>query len=184
MYGAFSRQAAVELRLLVQPRRPLDSLKGSGRPLQLVEEVPRLQEVAHAESNLLAVEGFDQEVVRAQKQSAVAGDVPVVRGQDYHWKKTQAGPSAAEAAEKLQAIRIRHVEIQKHNVRLELDEGQFGRLRVGDAAELVGGVGEVLLQQLDVGGLVVDDQDSLAHRRQSLNPPAPAIDRASRNSID
>ena len=66
------------------------------------------------------------------------------------------------------------MQVENDDVRLKLGEGLFRLARIGDAADLVDVVLEVRGHQVDVGLLVVDDQDL---RHQLLGEPAGNVNR-------
>jgi len=106
------------------------------------------------------VERLQQEVIGAEDESAVASHVTAVRGQHDHWKVAKAEAGATEAAENLETIWIRHVEVEQDEVRLILGEDSLHLARVGQSPNIVDMAGEVMTEQLDVDRIVVDDQHS------------------------
>ena len=132
-------------------------------------ELPSAEEVAHPQHNLLALEGLGQEVVRAEYERAVARHPTGVARQHDHWKEAQAFASAAQPTEDLEPIWLRHVQIEQDDVGLELDEDMLNLPRVAQPADLASGVLQIRLEQEDVGGVVIDDEDAAA---QDITPLA------------
>ncbi len=130
-----------------------------------------LEEVARPQANFLAVQGLDQKVVGAEKEGAVARDASIVGRQHDHGNKAAPLPTRPQAAKNLQSVGLGHVKVQQDKVRLEVGKGLLGRPGIGQANDLIGDVDQEMPEEVDVGRLIVYDQDSLAHRAQSLAQP-------------
>ena len=143
--------------------------KGSGGAFDLLEEVAGLEKVARPQPNFLPVEGLDQKVVGAEQKGTVTSDISIVGSEHDHRNKPAILSRGPKAPKNLESVGVGHVKVQNHQVGSELDEGLLGGLGIRQADDLIGDVDEELPEQLDIGRLIVDDEDPLAHRQQSLH---------------
>src|SRR5579859_33598 len=140
----------------------LKRLFGAG---ELHVELARVQQVAHPQHHLGPVERLGQEVVGPEPESAVAGQPAAVRAEHDHRQVAEADPGAAQPPQDLQAVRLRHVKVEQHEVGFESHELVLGQPRVVEGLDLeVRVLFEDGLEQLRVGGLVIHDEDACVHR--------------------
>ena len=147
----------------------LQSRKRSGGAFDLLEEVAGLEKVTSPQPDFLPIEGLDQKVVGAEQKGAVTSDISIVGREHDHGKKPATLSRGPKAPKDLESVGVGHVKVQNHQVGRELDEGLLGGLGIRQANDLIGDVDEELPEQLDIGRLIVDDEDPLAHRQQSLH---------------
>ena len=139
-----------------------------------------LQQVLDPQQHLDHVEGLGQEVAGAARQRALLcldRDV----GRDHEHREPAALEPGLQLREHLEPVRIGHVEVEDQQVRRLLRAHRHHVRGVHRALDR--GVAVVLehaLQQLDVGGLIVDDQDArvlellLLHRGPEFHRPTRA----------
>ena len=141
-------------------------------------EVARPQQVPGAEQHLDGVEWLGEEVVGALRQRALLRVATRVGGEHHDRHAAPLGPGR-ELLHHLEAVRRRHVEVEQHEVRVrrraETEDLRRGR---GRRQVRVPRLLEDLLEQQDVGRLVVDDQDPclleglVVHPRPGPSRPA------------
>src|SRR5665647_696677 len=83
-------------------------------------EESRFQNVADSKERFCRVEGFFQKVFRPEYQSFPLGCAGTVSRENQYREATWPGHPRLQLAKNFEAIRRRHVEIEKHEVRVEL----------------------------------------------------------------
>src|SRR5450759_1190609 len=142
-------------------------LQGAVGLVELDIETASPQQVADPKDHLLAVEWLGQKVIGTEEKGAVPGGPAGVSGQHYHREEAEALANAAQVSKDLETVRLWHVQVEQHDVRLELDEDALDLVRFGHALDRAGLFGEEPLQHLDVVDFVVDDQDPVPDDRSS-----------------
>jgi len=135
--------------------------------LDLLDEMPRPEVIAHPEHNLMPVERLVQEIVSTESEGIVPGHAAFFLGQDDDGRKANAFSGPAEPAQQFQAVRLRHVEVEQHQVGCEVLECLLDLIGVEHGADLVRDVHQHGLEQSDVHRLVIYDQNPVA-RNASL----------------
>ncbi|KIN89120.1 hypothetical protein PO78_1608 [Thauera sp. SWB20] len=124
----------------------------------LLHQALHVQDVADALQHLDLVEGLGEEIARAEFERAVTGGIVDLRGEDDDRRRLRA--ARRQPLHELEAVQVRHAHIEQDEVGRVLRHPRRHPARVGDAFETqVARVFEQGEQQLDVGGVVVDDQD-------------------------
>src|SRR5205823_2406750 len=98
------------------------------RPLNLLQEMPGSEMVAHPEHDLLPVERFGQEVGGAECRCVALCDAAFLFDQDDDRRETGAVSVAPEPSQYLHAVGRRHAEVKEDQVVGEVAaKGHFGR---------------------------------------------------------
>ena len=124
----------------------------------LLHQPLHVQGVADALQHLDLVEGLGEEISCAELERAVAGGVVDLRGEDDDGRRLH-GPRR-QLLHEIEAAQVRHAHVEQDEVGRAFRHARGHLARVGDAVEAkVAFVLEQGEQQLDVGRVVVDDQD-------------------------
>jgi hypothetical protein len=111
-------------------------------------------------ARLRGVERLDDEIARAQRERPVAHLRGDVGGEHEHRSVFTGHGQASQVGQHLEAVPMRHVQVEEDQVRAELIHERQDLTRIGRAHELaVPGRGEQRLEQVEVRLLVVDEQD-------------------------
>jgi len=122
-----------------------------------------VQQVANAQPDLVPIQGLRQEVVSSKYESPVARGPLFVGSEHDYGHENHPRPQAAQQMENLEAIRLRHMKVQKDDIRPELRENLLHLPGVSQAADFGIRVGQELRQQVDAAGFVVDNENALTH---------------------
>src|SRR4029077_12062860 len=99
----------------------------------------------------------------AENKCAIPRELGGVSSEDDHWHKATAGTHLPEPAQDLEPVWGRHVQVEQHDVGLELGESLLVLFGIGDAANHLGIFLEELFEYRDVVRIVVDFQHTRAH---------------------
>jgi hypothetical protein len=132
---------------------------------QLEVEAARLEQVRAAQDDLVHVERLRQEVLRARCQRP-RSDGPVdVPGQEHDRQPPVAGLPLVDRLERREAVKVRHVDIEEHEVRLLRTDGLDGGARVGEAGDATERRAlDDPDEEENVEWLVIDDDDARLER--------------------
>jgi hypothetical protein len=118
-----------------------------------------VQDVADALQHLDLVEGLGEEIARAELERAVAGGIVDLRGEDDDRRRVRAA-LRRQLLHDLEAAQVGHAHIEQDQVGHPPGHTRRDPARIGHALQAeVALVLEQGEQQLDVGRVVIDDQD-------------------------
>ena len=160
--AATASRSRISCRASSRSSRPfLHTLLQCNAPsLKLEVEEPHLQQVLDSQEHLGLLERLRDEVLRPSLQRALSNLLAVVGGQHENRQPATLDPRG-ERLHDLETVRIRHVQVEQHEVEVVLP-AQGGGLRRVRRRDHVGvsGARKNALQQGDVLLLIVDDQDA------------------------
>ncbi len=128
---------------------------------ELELEEARLEQVLDAQQHLRHVERLAQEVLRPARERAPPHVRADVTGQHQDGHVRAARHPMPQVLQHGEAVHVRHVEVQEHDVRLELEKDRQRVAGIRRALVLrVAGTVEDPLEEPDVVLLIVDHQES------------------------
>ena len=122
----------------------------------------------------MPVERLVQEIVSTESEGIVPGHAAFFLGQDDDRRESDTVPADTEPSQDFQTVRLRHVEVEQHQVGREVLDCLLGLVGVEHGADLIRDVDEHGFEQSNVHVLVIHDQDSVA-RGASLVSTASAV---------
>ena len=135
-------------------------------PLEVQVEETGRQKIADSQQHLVVVERFGEEILGAAGERSLLCLVREVRRHDEDRQIAVGRNQMAEPLHDLETVDLGHPQIQQQEIGLELGEQTQHLGRIGGARHaLVAAAREDLLEELDVGELVVDDQNTCAQER-------------------
>ncbi len=149
------------------------------QPVDLGRQLPHLQAVAHADDDPLGARRLDEEVLGPGLHGLDHSVDAAARGQHHGRSRDPAG---AGGLQEVQPTHVRHDQVEDHHVgrqaRGQTVQRRLAPVRLHDREALAL---EHRLHQPALGGVVVDDQDGLAHKGKYA--PSPSAGRAVRGSL-
>ena len=132
---------------------------------RLVEEAG-LQEILNAQEDFRPVQGLREEIPGAGGEGPASGFRGDVGREDEDGKVRTLGDERLELLHDREAVELWHEQIQEEQVGPELTEQRQDLARVGRARDVhVAGAVQQALEEVDVGRLIVRDQDPRALER-------------------
>jgi len=127
---------------------------------RVLVEPPRREEVPRPKDHLDAVERLGQEVGGTLREHSLPRGWRRVRGDHDDRQERVVGPRGLEVGHQLQAVPMRHVEIQEHEIRRELDERSEHPARVREHPRVPRTCcSQHALENHDIGLVIIDDED-------------------------
>ena len=128
---------------------------------ELRVQLARHEQVADPQERFDAVERLGEEVAGAHRQRALLDRGRVVGGHDEDRQVAFGGEQGANGLHHLEAVHVRHVEVEDDQVRPDLGEPRDRVARIGDAAHvLTASAAQQPIEHPHVPRLVVHDEDT------------------------
>ena len=134
--------------------------------LQREVERSRFEKISCAQQHFGALERLREKILRAARERAIARLARRVGGEHEHRQILAGRGAVAQRREQREAIDMRHVQIEHHEIGVQLVEQRQRRARISGATDLGVATGQQhALQQAHVRLLVVDDENARARCR-------------------